>query len=303
MSDVKKRGRVPYVSLLAGALAVVLLLLLAVQMVRTLTAAPDDEKLYVHVLDVGQSDAILLRCGGKTMLIDTGTAQEQEALRAALLYYRVKRIDVLVLTHLHEDHIGNARYLLAHYAIGRVLLPQAVGDEPAAMLFLEELARTETECVTASTDLCFSLGEANFELLYAPCAGAELNGFDANNESIVLRAEFGERSFLFMGDGEEALEQKLLATKAALLPCDWLKVGHHGSQASASEAFLVVAAPRFAAISCGKNNSYGFPHSNTVARLRAAGATVYRTDTSGTLSFVCDGTDITLLEEGGIAYE
>jgi len=279
-------------------LAILLVVLLVLQLVLTLMGNSHDGKLYVHVLDVGQSDAILLRFGEAAMLIDTGTATAQESLRAALLHYGVKRLDYLVLTHPHEDHIGNARYVIEHYEVGQVLLPQATSEELVATLFLQALSEAHTDTVTAQVDAEFSFGDAVMRVLYAPTGtGSER---DENNESLVMHITYGANALLFMGDGEEALENRLLATTTPdLLDCDFLKVGHHGAAAATSDAFLTAVSPRLAAISCGKNNSYGFPHADTLARLTAAGAETYRTDRCGTLTFVCDGADIKYLEKGG----
>ena len=300
MAWMKNGGTVSRGQIACRAVAALLALLLFVQLIYTLVIAPDDDQLYVHVLDVGQSDAILLRCGDRVMLIDTGTATEQEALHTALLYYGVSKIDCLVLTHLHEDHIGNARYLLSQYTVGQVLMPLTVSDELAATLLYESLAQGAVPVTVAEPMASFSFGAASCRVLYAPVLESLE---DVNNESLVLHLSFGASSFLFMGDGEEPLEQKLLATvDAAYLDCDFLKVGHHGAKASAGSDFLAAVTPRYAAISCGKNNSHGFPHADTLARLGAVGAEIHRTDESGTLSFCCDGATITLMKEGGIAY-
>lgn len=283
-------------------LAVLLVVLFVLQLVLTLAGNPQDGKLYVHVLDVGQSDAILLRFGEAAMLIDTGTATAQQALRAALLYYGVSRLDYLVLTHLHEDHIGNARYLIEHYEVGQVLLPQVTSEELVATLFLEALSKTQVDTVTVQANAEFSFGDAVMQALYAP-TGADSER-DENNESLVMRVTYGANALLFMGDGEAPLENRLLATTAPnLLDCDFLKVGHHGAAAATSDAFLAAVSPCLAAISCGKNNSYGFPHADTLARLTAVGAEIYRTDRCGTLTFVCDGADIKYLEKGDTANE
>ena len=301
MAKLKMRGALSRGQIACRAVAALLTLLLLIQLVYTLAVTPDDDKLYVHVLDVGQSDAILLRCGDLVMLIDTGTATEQEALQTALLYYGVSKIDYLVLTHLHEDHIGNARYLLSQYAVGQVLLPQVADGELAATLLQEALATGHVPVTVAEPLTAFAFGAAACRILYAP---TQSDSEDLNNDSLVLHVSFGDNRLLFMGDGEEQLEQRLLSsTDAAFLDCDFLKVGHHGAKASACNDFLAAVTPQYAVISCGKNNSHGFPHADTLARLSAAGATVYRTDESGTLSFGCDGTTIFSIREGGIAYE
>ena len=212
MARFKIFGALSRTQIVCRVAATLLALLLLLQAVYLLAVKPDDGVLYVHVLDVGQSDAILLRCGDLVMLIDTGTATEQEALQTALLYYGVSKIDYLVLTHLHEDHIGNARYLLSQYAVEQVLLPRATGEELAATLLCEVLAEGGVPVTVAEPLAEFSFGAAACQILYAPTLE---NSADLNNESLVLRIAFGENSLLFMGDGEEPLEQRLLASTDA----------------------------------------------------------------------------------------
>ena len=256
------------------------------------TAAPSEDYLYIYVLDVGQSDAVLLRCGTHTLLIDTGTATEERALRRALARYGIERIDYLVLTHAHEDHIGNARLLIENLSVGRVLMPSTEGTDYAYGL-LADSASQNAAVTVAAMGQHFPLGGATAEVLWAGDAGESTKDEDANNASVVLRVCFGEQVLLFMGDAEEKTEAALLELYGAEhLDCDFLKVGHHGSSTSSSAAFLLATTPTVAALSCGQQNSYGFPHAETLENLLAVGAHIFRTDLQGTLVFGTDGREI-----------
>ena len=282
-----------YVCIALRVLALVLAALLLWHLATVLSPAPPSEDyLYVYVFDVGQSDAVLLRCGERTLLVDTGTATEERALRRALAQYGIERIDYLVLTHAHEDHIGNARFLIENLSVGRVLLPSTPGTDYAYGLLLESAAQ-HTAVTVAATGQHFAFGGATAEVLWAGDAGESTKDADANNASVVLRVTFGEQVFLFMGDAEEETEATLLENYGtAALDCDFLKVGHHGSSTSSSAPFLMAATPTVAVISCGKQNSYGFPHAETLESLTAIGAHIFRTDLSGTLVFGTDGCEI-----------
>lgn len=252
---------------------------------------PASELLLIDVLDVGQSDAILLRSGKESLLIDTGTATAELDLANELRRLGVRRLNTICVTHPHEDHYGNGRGLLASFPVGSLLLPEIATEDAAYALFLSEAAKREIPTVTAVAGVTLRLGKCLVTVLSA-------GGQDPNNASVVLRVTCGDTVLLFMGDAEAEAEEHLLAvTDAALLNCDFLKVGHHGSDTGTTSAFLAAVTPGIAAISCGKDNDYGFPHTGVLERLAAVGAAVYRTDEAGTLHFASDGHTVYVREE------
>ncbi len=246
------------------------------------------EGLCVEVLDVGQSDCTLITAGEHTLMIDAGTATEREAVRGALLDRGIQRLDYLLLTHPHEDHIGNARMLIETDTVRALIVSPMDSEELAYQLILNAAAEHELPVYTAKAGDTYAIGDATLEILLAIEAAEEIN-----NASIICRVTYGETAFLFTGDAEGDGEAMLLASVSAeKLACDFLKAGHHGSDTSTGEALLQVATPQYVAISCGEDNDYGFPHKALLERLEAVGATWHRTDTEGTLTYVSDGISV-----------
>lgn len=269
--------------------AITLLCLLALLMPLLLSCRGEPfAGLAVEVLDVGQSDCSLITIGDAVMMIDTGTVTERGTLRAALRRRGIEHLDYLVLTHPHEDHVGNARMLLETYTVGALIVPTTNRDSFDYALVMDAAEGTDTAVQTVSAGQTFSLGEAEVEILLAAYDVA-----DPNNGSIVLRVSYGETAFLFTGDNEEAGEATLLETVAAeKLECDFLKAGHHGSANATGKELLAAATPLHVAVSCGAGNSYGFPDEAVLARLRAEGAVCHRTDTEGDLRYCSNGNDV-----------
>lgn len=275
---------------------VIVLLLVSVAVLWMLPhTAEIPQGLRVEILDVGQGDCVLIRQGKWAMMIDTSTAMEREHVRAALHDRAIEHLDYLVLTHPHEDHIGNARMIVESYTVSAVLLSNADGEGTDQYLIEEAAARRGTPVRRLATGEMFALGEAEVEVLYAP-TGAK----DVNDDSLVLRVTYGETAFLFTGDAEKKGEAALLAAvPAEKLKCDLLKAGHHGSENSMGEGLLSAASPRYAPISCGKENEYGFPHNAVLERLTERGIPVHRTDLYGDLIYDSDGVTVTFINEDG----
>lgn len=254
--------------------------------------------LAVHFLDVGQADAILV-CfpRGKTMLIDAGSNDDGPAVVAYLKRQGIKKIDLLIGTHPHEDHIGGLDDVIEEFPIGKFYMPRVTNT---TRTFEDVLlaARARGVKTTAAVAGLRLLEDRNLEVvLAAPCrSGYE----ELNDYSVVTRVTYRNTSFLFTGDAGAESEREMLASGADL-KADVLKVGHHGSHDSSTDAFLKKVAPRFAVISVGANNDYGHPHPETIAKLSASGAQVYRTDRDGTLVFTSDGEGITLRETSSSA--
>ena len=264
-----------------------LLLLLCALPVLTACSGDEVQGLRIAVLDVGQSDAILISQGEHHLLIDAGTVTARGDLLGALSALGVKTLDCLLLTHPHEDHVGNARAVIEKYTPEQLLVGGTSSDEITYTTALDAAEKQNCPVDVLEKGDVFYLGDAKCEVLHAGGATGE------NNDSVVLRVVYDERVFLFMGDAEAELEDALLDEyPAERLDCDFLKVGHHGSDTGTTARFLEVVTPSVAAISCGEDNSYGFPHRAVLEALDGVGAVCYRTDLSGMLIFECDGEEI-----------
>jgi competence protein ComEC len=247
----------------------------------------------ITVLDVGQGDAILVEGGaGGRMLVDGGPDPDRLIVE---LDRRLppwdRRIDVLVLTHPHEDHVAGLPLLLDRYRIGRVYEGGMRGPGPGYAAFARELAaRGAPPLGRLETGARIRLDDIAFRVLWPDPGRVPREPPDAgrgiNDVSIVLLGEVAGRRFLLTGDVEDDVDPILAAR--GIPPVDILKVAHHGSGTASTPAFVGAVRPRVAIVSAGAGNPYGHPARSTVERLRDAGARVLRTDTDGSVAVTID---------------
>jgi competence protein ComEC len=280
----------------AAALAGTLLLASA-----AVVAARPDGRLRITALDVGQGDAILIEGDrGARLLIDGGPDPDTLMRRLDdLVPTWDRRIDLVILSHPHEDHAGGLPVLLERYSVGAVAETGMIGNGPAYGALLDELARRGIDTTRLSAGDALRLDGAEAHVLWPRAGEVPLHpangGSAVNDVSIVLDLRFGERRFLLMGDVEQEIDPELLAEGVGgrgQPPVDLLKVAHHGSRTATTDAFLNAVQPKVAFVSAGLGNPYGHPAPGTIQRIRAAGADVYRTDTDGNLVASSDGTDL-----------
>ena len=264
------------------------LLLVLLFLCSLVSCGKEEDTLRVTVLDAGQGDCILISQGNSHMLVDTASATSRDDVVAQLRMLGVKSLDVLIVTHPHEDHNGNARVLLEWLRPDLLVVPKMRVADYEHDVLLESARKQTTSVKTVADGWSFSLGSA-FCTVVKPMEESEYG----NDDSLVLRVAFGTQAFLFMADVEQTGEECLITRYgASFVDCDFLKVGHHGTKNATTDAFLSAATPSFAAISAGKNNRYGLPNEETLARLDAHGVMTYRTDKDGMLSFISDGREI-----------
>ena len=244
--------------------------------------------LEVHVIDVGQGDAIAVRTPrGGWIVVDTGPRTERwdAGLAAVAPYLRergARRIDVMVLTHPHLDHIGGAASLMRAMPV-EILLDAAVPASSSS--FVEALAaardaRVRVYAARAGREVV--LDRVTLSLL-AP-ADSMLDGLrDPNDVSVVFRLAYGRFGALFTGDAPRSVENALVAVHDSTLAADLLKVGHHGSRTSTGDSLLLAVRPRLAVVSVGARNRYGHPDRGVVERLARHGVRVLRTDRNGSI--------------------
>lgn len=247
--------------------------------------------LTVHFLDVGQGDSALLLSGGEAMLIDGGPRAASEALLADLERLGVDRLDYLVATHPHEDHIGGLPQVVETLPVEQCWMPDDASDSKIFEDFLLALDEGDVSVSVPEVGDRISFGDCTVTVL-APLQIAE----DHNNNSLVLKVSCGETSFLFTGDMEEDEEEDLLAARTDL-SADVLKVAHHGSAYTTSTRFLQLVDPELAVISCGEGNSYGHPHAELVQRLEYLEIPIYRTDLQGEITVSSDGEQLSVSTE------
>lgn len=237
--------------------------------------------------DVGQGDASLIRTEEICILIDTGTNLSEDKLVAELDRLGVSRIDCLFLSHAHEDHVGGADRILREFDVKAVIARETGETDTAAQSLWEAVRESQAELYTPTGVTTYRLGELWLDVV-VPFAEAQTEG---NDNSLILRVRYGDVSFLYMGDAEEPTEELLLSAFGTtdFLRCDGLKLGHHGSKSSSSEAFHRAVSPQVAVASAGAGNSYGHPHERVLTDLSVLGCTCYCTNQQGTVRLVTDG--------------
>ena len=241
------------------------------------------EDLLIDYIDVGQADSILIRNQDKVMLIDAGTNEAGETVVNYLENLGITKIDYLIGTHPHEDHIGGLDDVINKFDIGQIYMPKIETTTKTFEDVLEAIENKNLTVIAPNKGDEIVLGQATGEFITEPI----LDKDNLNVSSLIFRLEFGDNSFLFMGDAEEENEKTISWPKT-----DVLKVGHHGSSTSSSEEFLKQVQPQYAIIMVGEGNSYGLPTQETIDKLNTIGSTIYRTDENGTIQLTSDGNTI-----------
>ena len=286
---------------MAGAVVAVLLVLLVW---HPFAAESHPRELELTAIDVGQGDGLFLAFpDGKTMLLDGGgipvfgrgprsNLDIGEDVIAPYLWDRgIRRVDVIALSHAHEDHAGGLPALIADFR-PREVWTGATPEDEVWKRVRDAASRAGAPIRPLAWPARFAFGGAEIEVL-APVADYMPAETPKNNDSLVLRVSYGSRGFLLTGDIERPIE-RAMAEDGELRPADVLKVAHHGSRTSSTEEFLAAVHPLFALISAGYENSYGHPHATVLDRLNDGHAQVLRTDRRGMITIRSDGRRLTV---------
>lgn len=256
----------------------------------TETEPPVNRGMTVHFIDVGQADCILIESNKHFMLVDAGNNDDADTIVSYLREQGVKKLDYVIGTHPHEDHIGSLDTIINTYEIGTLIMApkgHTTRTFEDVVTAIESKGLSVTAPVTGKT---YNIGDSAFTIL-----SSDPNkdyGDEYNNWPVGIKLTNGSKSFVMCEDAEAEAEQDILKTGTDLR-ADVLKLGHHGSNTSTTDSFLDTVQPKYAVISCGKDNEYGHPHQETIDKLASRNIEIYRTDEQGTIIASCDGNSIT----------
>lgn len=258
----------------------------------------------VSFIDVGQGDCELIRTTNRNILIDSGNRGMAGRVINFLQYLGITKLDMVIVTHPHDDHYVEMKDIIGYFAVGQFIMPQLPEDlTPKTVYHLELLRTLENRGIPIKyikAGECFTLEDDSRIEFLAPIYD---DYEDMNNFSIVTRFVHGERSFLFTGDIERMGELDLVESDVDI-KADVLKIPHHGSANSNSEEFLKAVSPEIAVACAAVDNDYYHPRASVIYRLRDAGcSTTYSTANNGTVVIISDGKDLRVVCERNHALE
>ncbi len=254
---------------------------------KTSISTFDGDTLRVNYIDVGQGDSIFIQLpNNETMLIDAGEAYESDNVINYLNSLGITKIDYVVGTHPHTDHIGGLEEVINTFDIGSIYMPNAISTSKTYEDLLTTISNKGLKIKTAKSGVVV-LDDDNLKLEFiAPNSDSYS---ELNNYSAVLKLTYLDNTFLFMGDAETLSEDEITYDVDA----DVIKVGHHGSDSSSGIEFVKKVSPEYAIIMVGEGNSYNHPYQSIIDRYESVGAKVLRTDLDGNIVCDSDGVDVT----------
>lgn len=263
-------------------------------------------KLELSILDVGQGDSLfVVSPHGKTMLIDGGGAfggfgkqgnrgvdPGEEAVSTYLWSRGFQRIDVVALTHAHQDHLGGLAAILENFRVGQLWIGREVRSQ--ALANIERVAKDREIPIEHETRAnTFAWDDVQGKFLWPELSSGAPSDAAKNDDSLVLRLRYADRALMLPGDAEKETEHEILAANSTdELRAEVLKVGHHGSKNSTTAEFLAAVNPRLAVISVGDDNPYGHPNAELLERLANGGIRVLRTDRDGAVHILMDSNSV-----------
>ena len=277
-------------------LIVVLVLLFAKMLSGDESVFPErkDGKLYVYAIDVEQADStLILFPDGENMLIDAGNREDTNLVTEFIKNAGIERLDYVVATHPHEDHIGGMCGVIESFEIGKLYMPDAINTTIYYEDMLDSIEKNNVYLEIAEEGVVIKDDACRVEFV----SPKDKKYDDLNHVSVVTKISYNETAFLFMGDAEKINEYDMIESYGDALQSDVLKIGHHGSDTSSSYEFLETVNPEIAFISLGKDNDYGHPHREVKERLSKLEIPYYRTDEVGTILFISDGKEINVITE------
>jgi competence protein ComEC len=248
------------------------------QITETETQPALQPELKAYFLDEGQADCTILESNKHFMLVDAGNNDDADYILNYLNTLGVEKLDYVIGTHPHEDHIGSLDAVINNYEIGTLIMPEKAHNTKTFEDVVTAIENKGLSITPPTFGSSYTLGSATFSII----TPNEDYGDDLNNWSVGIKIVSGDASIVMCGDAEEEAEQKIVETGVDL-KADILKIGHHGSSTSSSTAFLDAVSPKYAIIMCGEGNDYGHPHQETLDKLSERGIEVFRTDEQGVI--------------------
>lgn len=257
----------------------------------------DGDVLQVHCIDVGQGDCQLIVSGSEAVLIDCGEREYYESVIDYIKSLGISRLDYVVVSHPHTDHMGGMSYILNEFDIGTVIMPKIqkslIPTTNAYQRMLKAIEENNIKTDFAEAGKRYGVGGAAMTVL-APVKDYD----DLNNYSVVVRISHGENTFLFTGDIEKKAEADILSSGADV-SATVLKTAHHGSSSSSHKDFIDAVNPEYAVIGVGAGNDYGHPHEETLKWIKERDIKLYRTDLNGNVIFTSTGSSLKVKTEKG----